>query len=363
MESNVDSKGRLIFISRSGINVTIPCLASAKKADYIGTMLQELLQLLEPLDWTEAPAEMGFESPYGVLLDDVATLNYELVRQESKRSDTQIDSNRQTLVDSVDNKDTLGQKKAHISAPGENKTLIERQRRAALLYLKAPGIVNVMLNYKICTEHGLPLHPTIYYELTEARKYQIDHGLPAIDLANRLYVRSIEMARRALRLEPSYDMYYSEFWSSLPPSIVSFVYTGLTDTYTWRGSNPAIIQRLAETVHKEFRPDIVVAAAHGSIMPALLLSELLAVPLYFVRFSMFKRHDEAPIVSFSDIAYLSAWKNGTALLYDEDVAGGRTLGLFAKALAPLFAQTRTACSIRHAGASFKPDFCGKTWWD
>ena len=326
-------------------------------------MLQELLQLLEPLDWTEAPAEMGFESPYGVLLDDVATLNCELVRQESQRSDGSPDASGQTRADSDADKDTPGQKEAHISAPGESDTLIERQRRAALLYLKVPGIVNVMLNYKICTEHGLPLHPTIYYELTEARKYQIDHGLPIIDLANRLYVRSIELARRALRLEPSYDVYYGEFRSSLPPSIVSFVYTGLADTYTWRGSNPAIIQRLAEAVHKEFKPDILVAAAHGSIMPALLLSELLAVPLYFVRFSMFKRHDEAPIVSFSDIAYLSAWKNGTALLYDEDVAGGRTLGLFAKTLAPLFAQARTACSIRHAGASFKPDFCGKTWWD
>lgn len=322
-------------------------------------MLQELLQLLEPLDWNEAPAEMGFESLYGVLLDDVATLNYELVQQASPRSNARLATNGQIDAD----KDTTGQRMAHTSAPAESKTLIERQRHASLLYLKAPGIVNVMLNYKICTEHGLPLHPTIYYELTEARKYQIDHGLPIIDLANRLYVRSIELARRALRLEPSYDVYYGEFRSSLPPSIVSFVYTGLADTYTWRGSNPAIIQRLAETVYREFKPDIVVAAAHGSIMPALLLSELLAVPLYFVRFSMFKRHDEAPIVSFSDIAYLSAWKNGTALLYDEDVAGGRTLGLFAKTLAPLFAQTRTACSIRHAGASFKPDFCGKTWWD
>jgi len=69
-------------------------------------MLQELLQLLEPLDWNEAPAEMGFESPYGVLLDDVATLNYELVQQASPRSDARLATNGQIDAD----KDTTGPK-------------------------------------------------------------------------------------------------------------------------------------------------------------------------------------------------------------------------------------------------------------
>ncbi len=98
-------------------------------------------------------------------------------------------------------------------------------------------------------------------------------------------------------------------------------------------------------------------------MPALLLSELLGLPLYFIRFSMFKRNDEEPIITFSDRAWLFGFKERKALLYDEDVAGGRTLTLFAERMAPLFAQTRTACSIRHAGATIKPDFCAKVWWE
>ena len=135
------------------------------------------------------------------------------------------------------------------------------------------------------------------------------------------------------------------------------------DTYTWRGSEPELLSRLALKVGEEYRPDIIVAAAHGSIMPALLLSELLALPLYFIRFSMFKRNDEEPILAFSDQAWLYNFKSSKALLYDEDVAGGRTLSLFKERLAPLFQQARTACSIRHAGSAIKPDFFARIWWD
>jgi hypothetical protein len=78
---------------------------------------------------------------------------------------------------------------------------------------------------------------------------------------------------------------------------------------------------------------------------------------------MFKRHDEEPIVSFSDKAWLSGFSTSRAVLYDEDVAGGRTLSLFAQRLSPLFGEAKTACSIRHAGASIRPDFAGTTWWD
>jgi len=98
-------------------------------------------------------------------------------------------------------------------------------------------------------------------------------------------------------------------------------------------------------------------------MPALLLSEFLSLPLYFIRFSMFKRNDEEPILTFSDQAWLFGFRDKKALLYDEDVAGGRTLTLFSERISPLFAQTRTACSLRHAGATIRPDFCARVWWD
>jgi len=58
-------------------------------------------------------------------------------------------------------------------------------------------------------------------------------------------------------------------------------------------------------------------------MPALVLSELLEVPLYFIRFSMFKRHDEEPIISLSDQAWFFDFRRENVLFYDEDVAGGK----------------------------------------
>ena len=287
-------------------------------------------ELLGAADWTSPPPEMEFSSPYGELLRDVASLV------------------------------------AALSAPKEGLAYPEWHRAlesAIALYVRAPAIVNVMLNYKICVEHDLPLHPTVYFELKEARKYKIDHGLPTIDLANRLCRKSIDLARAALRLDASFADLEAAFHAGLPAELNSFLYTGTRDAYTWRGSNPELLMRLAARIREGFDADIIVAAAHGSIMPALLLSEILRLPLYFIRFSMFKRNDEEPIITFSDQAWLYGFKERKALIYDEDVAGGRTLTLFAERMAPLFAQTRTACSIRHAGAMIKPDFCAKVWWE
>jgi len=285
-----------------------------------------LTAALDDADWTSPPDAMEFQIRYGDLVETIAENVQALKISREERS-------------------------------------AARTEKAVLLYIMAPGIVNVMLNYKICVEHNLPLHPSVYYELKEARKYRIDHGLPAVEKANRLYRESIELARKALRLDDSFKDHKADFLSRLPEELKSFVYTGVRDLYTWRGSQPALLQRLTSSLKGDFEPDIIVAAAHGAIMPALLLAELLAKPLYFIRFSMFKRQDEEPIVSFSDKAWLSAYADGKALLYDEDVAGGRTLSLFSHSMQALFAQTRTACSIRHAGSAIRPDYSARTWWE
>jgi hypothetical protein len=287
---------------------------------------------LAAADWDIPPAEMEFAAPYAKLIQEVADLVASLAP-------------------------------APLPEPIEPPSWQDKLAAATSLYLKAPGIVNVMLNYKICVEHGLPLHPTVYYELKEAGKYRINHDLAEIDRANRLYRRSIDLARNALRLDGEFAEQARSFLNALPAELRGFIYTGIRDRYTWRGSEPALLRRLAGQVSSEFKPDLIVAAAHGSIMPGLLLSELLGLPLYFIRFSMFKRSDEEPIVSFSDQAWLFSYQGRKALLYDEDVAGGRTLELFTRKMAPLFRETRTACSIRHAGASIKPDFCAKIWWE
>ncbi len=282
-----------------------------------------IVPYLRALAWDEPPDAMEFNLPYAALLESVAELA-ELIRAHP--DDDMADS-------------------------------------AARLYARVPGIVNVMLNHKICVEHGLPLHPTVYYELKEARRYRIDHDLGEIDKANRLFLASIDLARAALRLDPDIRARTDAFIGLLPAAVRGFVFTGIRDKYTWRGSDPALLERLAATLKREWEPDLVIAAAHGSIGAGLLLAELLEKPLYFIRFSMFKRNDEEPIVGFSDDAWLYSYRTGRVLLYDEDVAGGRTLTLFTEKLAPLFSETRTACSIRHAGSSIKPDFSARVWWD
>jgi adenine/guanine phosphoribosyltransferase-like PRPP-binding protein len=285
---------------------------------------------LDGEDWDEAPEEMAFEAEYGTLLDEAARLHAELLP---------------------------------LATPSARSC-----SSALRLYIVAPALVNVILNYKICIEHGLPLHPTVYYELTEARRYRMDHGLAEIERANRLYRSSIELARSAYRLDADFSRRIAVFEASLPEEILRFLYTGGLDKYSWRASEPAKIRALADKIRAEgmspiLTPSLIVAAAHGAIMPSLLLAEYLDLPLYFVRFSMFKRKDEAPILSISDEVWLSSWKDRNVLLYDEDVAKGTTLELFKRRLAPLFAETRTACSIRHAGSSFIPDFVARHWWD
>ncbi len=231
------------------------------------------------------------------------------------------------------------------------------------LYVRAPALVNVLLNYKICVEHGLPLHPTVYYDLSEARKYNLRYPLGELERANVLYREAVQMARAVVRLDPGIRGLAGDLLRKLPVQVRDFVYTGVRDKYTWRASDPQKIRALSDRILEACRPAVLVGAAHGSILPGLFLSEYLNVPLYFVRFSMFKRKDDEPIMSLSDEVYLSAFRGGTAILFDEDVAKGTTLELFQRRLGPLFPSHHTAAVIRHSGASIRPDFTAHTWWE
>jgi hypothetical protein len=282
-------------------------------------------------DWDEPPEEMALEATYASILADTRSLVAELHAGIASADDPAAKARLCVL--------------------------------ARCLYIRVPALVNVALNYKICAEHGLPLHPTVYYELAEAKLYDIGHSLAKIELANRLYRSSIELGRSAYRLDPGFEARAEAFGLGLPEEIGAFVYTGGLDKYSWRASEPDKLRALADKVRASYSPDLLVSAAHGAIMPSLLLAEYLGLPLYFVRFSMFKRKDESPIVSLSDEVWLSSWKEKAALLFDEDVAKGTTLELFTRKLSPLFAHTKSACSIRHAGSTFSPDFVARYWCD
>lgn len=276
-------------------------------------------------NWEVPPEDMDIDATYGAILEEISGLVADLGRQG----------------ESMEGADSRGRR----------------------LYLLVPALVNVLLNYKICAEHGLPFHPTVYYELAEARRYRLSHPIGALEAANRLYRESIDLGRAAYRLAQDFPAQARAFQAALPGELSGFVYSSRRDKYTWRGSEPSLLEALARKALAGGKLDILVAAAHGSIMPALLLAEYLGLPLYFLRFSMFKRHDEAPIISLADEVWLSAWREGRALLFDEDVAGGRTLSLFSEKLGGLFKETRTACVIRHAGASIKPDYVARVWYD
>jgi len=224
-----------------------------------------------------------------------------------------------------------------------------------------PALVNVALNHMISLEHGLPLHPTLYFPIDEAGTHGLDHPPEARVVARALFLEAIDVARGIISLEDGVEARLSTFRSRVPEPILAFRYTSTRDRYTWRACEPAKLRALAADILEGGRPRLIVGAAHGSIMPGLVLAELLGVPLYFVRFSLFKRHDKAPILAAGDLAWLAAYAEGPAILFDEDVAKGLTLTLFTRRLGPLFKTWRSAAVIRHGAAAFLPDHVGCTW--
>ncbi|NTV75198.1 MAG: hypothetical protein HGA66_13460, partial [Holophaga sp.] len=231
------------------------------------------------------------------------------------------------------------------------------------LYLLTPALVNVALNYKICVEQGLPLHPTYYFEVSEKSRFQAHYPPLMVDHANRVFLDSIAAARAVYALGDDALAALKRFRKGLPEILRGFVYANAKDKYTWRASNPKWIQSLADSVTASFRPAAVVGAAHGSILSGLVFAELVAAPLYFVRFSMFKRNDQDPILAESDRAHLAAFREGPVLLFDEDVAKGTTLTRFEEVMKPLFREAHTGSVLRHVLSPCRPEFTGHAWSD
>ncbi|HAE20814.1 MAG TPA: hypothetical protein DCG47_00600 [Spirochaetaceae bacterium] len=287
-------------------------------------------------DWDEPPEGMDFELPYGLALSRVGRLVEALRLCE---------------------------------APGDAKAWAMAQE----LYLLAPAIINVLLNYRICVEFGLIVHPTEYIDFTRKPGCVVRYLPETKAQALELFQDGITLARGALRLAPGIPEAMDAFIARLPPALKDFLYTSKRDKYTWRASEPARVAALASAVRKGSagqadaaggRPALAVGAAHGAIMPGLLLAEYLDCPLWFVRFSMFKRKDAEPVLSSVDERVIAeAGQRGMVLAFDEDCASGLTLRTLVDRLSPLAPSLRSASIIRHATSSFSPDFSGKTWWD
>lgn len=231
------------------------------------------------------------------------------------------------------------------------------------LYLLAPALVNVALNHKVCVEQGLPLHPTTYFEVNEKNRFQAHYAPEEVQAAQAFFLDCIAMARSIFALEAGVVRELHTFQARLPLAVRDFVYTSTQDKYTWRASDPGKILSLARDVQQKVRPALLLGAAHGSIMSGLLLANILEAPLYFIRFSMFKRQDTAPVIAPSDLQFLAEYRKGPVLLFDEDVAKGTTLGAFTDFLKPFFQESHSAGVLRHIHAGYRPDFIGKVWCD
>jgi len=279
-------------------------------------------------DWDDTPDAMDFELPYGEVLNRAA--------------------------------ETV----AFLSSGSADPTDHMAWSKALELYVMAPAIVNVMLNYSICVQFGLPLHPTEYFEVDQGKVAPSRYGPGLEASAFNMLGNAIELARMAYRLDPAFSTAASTFAASLPEGVERFVYTSIHDKYTWRAAEPAKVRLLAKAVSGAWMPQIIVGAAHGSIMAGLMLSEMLGCRLWFLRFSMFKRNDKSPVVSPRDESMIRSYGEGEGvLIFDEDSASGTTLSILTERIRALVPKARTGVVIRHQSSDFRPDFVGKTWWD
>ena len=292
-----------------------------------------MLHRLIYADWDDPPQSMEFEAPYEDILARI-----------------------QAILPGI-----LAGRETALAAPATMPAAYWDD--CITLYLYAPALVNIALNFKVCVEQGLPLHPTYYFEISEAERYHARYPEHMVRHTNELFQASIALARALYALEPDTPERLEAFIRNLPEVISGFIYTSTKDKYTWRASNPAKIVDLADYVRKHVTPRLIVGAAHGSILSGLVLANLLEAPLYFIRFSMFKRNDTAPIIAPSDLRVLEAYREGPVLIFDEDVAKGTTLTKFSEVLQPMFAESYTASVLRHALSPCRPDFVGRSWHD
>jgi len=284
-------------------------------------------------DWDEPPDAMEFQLPY-------------------------IDA----IHACADHVDALVASKPSSGNAGVNDSAV--WTRAMELYVTVPAIVNVALNYSVCVQFGLPLHPTVYFEVDPAAPHTISYGPGTEAAAFDLLARAIRLARAAYRLDPGFRSMAQDFLRTLPPGLGDFVYTSIRDKYTWRAAEPAKVHALARSIARRGPSRLIVGAAHGSIIAGLFLAELLSCDLWFLRFSMFKRNDREPVVSRLDEAYIRSFGDGPhVIVFDEDSASGTTLSILVERVKRIAPNARAAVVIRHLSSTFHPDHVGKTWWD
>lgn len=273
-------------------------------------MLQELISF----DWEIPPEGMGFE------------LNFSELLQKIQHSLSVC----------------LGYEKGDI------------MNHANRLYIQTPGIVSTTLNNKIKISQNMGIN-------TELFSYDNINLVPLVEAeANSWFIKSIDLSKKIFLLDrDSLDLI--DRFRKETELIRDTLYESTTDKYTWRASNPRYIHSLAENINDDV--DLIVGSAHGSIRPALLLSNLINSELYFIRMSRFKIQDIYPHIFTSDIAFLRTFEHKKVIVFDEDLASGKTLKIMTEHISETINNFSTAAVISHYLSSTKPDYLGYYWYD
>jgi hypothetical protein len=117
---------------------------------------------------------------------------------------------------------------------------------ATRLYIMTQAMPSVLLNYKICIEFGLPLHPTQYIDFARADKNPEAYRAVTREKAYELFIESLDIAQSVYRLDPHCPLHISGLKQRMPEFLYDFMYTNTPDKYTWKASDPAAVRRLAD---------------------------------------------------------------------------------------------------------------------
>ena len=273
-----------------------------------------MLHRLIYADWEAPPEAMAFEAPLGELL--------EKIRRSCRAS-------------------SAGWRRPWRSPRGCRRPT----GTTAWPSLATPAMVNVALNYKICVEQGLPLHPTHYFEVSERTRFK--ENTPAtVAEANQCFWtpspppgRSRPGPRRArICWRPTTgNCRRASTGSSTPASRISIPGAPPTPEDPQPGRPGG--QGHAAGHHRRRRPrlDHVRPGVRQPDAGAPLLHPLLHV----------QAQDTAPIVADSDRAFLGAYAAGPPCCSTRTWPRAHPHRVQGRAR-PLFQASSTASVLRHS---------------
>lgn len=119
-----------------------------------------------------------------------------------------------------------------------------------------------------------------------------------------------------------------------------------------------LVKELAEKIHREYEPEVVVGIAKGGVIPAVFLSSAFLVDFFPIKLS--SRNNEQ-VVHNEPVWYIlptEAIKDRRVLLVDDIIVSGRTFRMACEKLVDLGAKEIRTASLTAHKDSFSVDFVG-----